>query len=105
MVITTQQSGSVRHYGGKVTLLWDALEADELDQAIEVLQAMGRPPVIVVEDWEQARFRERFAREVFGALDWPPRFEVRDRIHVRLYDPTDRARHVAGEWIPTEQIR
>jgi hypothetical protein len=105
VVIAIQQSGSVRHYGGKVSLLWDALEPGELDQAIEALLTKGRLPVIVVEDWEQARFRERFAGEVFGALDWPPRFEVRDRIHVRLYDPTDRARHLAGERVATEQIR
>jgi hypothetical protein len=105
VVITIQQSGSVRHYGRKVTLLWDALEPGELDQAIEALQASGRSPFIVVEDWEQDGFRERFAGEEFGALDWPPRFEVRDRIHVRLYDPTDRARHFAGERVLTEQIR
>lgn len=105
VVITIQQSGSVRHYGRKVTLLWDALEPGELDRAIEALQASGRPPAIVMEDWEQAGFRERFAGEEFGALDWPPRFEVRDRIHVRLYDPMDRARHFAGERVLTEQIR
>jgi hypothetical protein len=105
VVITIQQSGSVRHYGRKVTLLWDALEPGELDRAIEALQASGRPPAIVMEDWEQAGFRARFAGEEFGALDWPPRFEVRDRIHVRLYDPMDRARHFAGERVLTEQIR
>ncbi|MCA1561529.1 MAG: hypothetical protein LC753_17010 [Acidobacteria bacterium] len=105
VALTIQHSGSVRHYGGKVTLLWDALEPGELDRAIEHLQARGRPPVIVVEDWEQAGFRERFAGEVFGELDWPPRFEVGERIHVRLYDPTDRARHLAGERVATEQVR
>ena len=105
VVITIQQSGSVRHYGRKVTLLWDSLEPGELDRAIEALQASGRYPVIVVEAWEEAGFRKRFAGQEFGALDWPPRFEVRERIHVRLYDPADRTRHVGGERVPTEQIR
>jgi hypothetical protein len=38
-----------------------------------------------------------------GALDWPPRFDVARQ--VRIFDPDDRARYLAGERIPTEIVR
>jgi hypothetical protein len=56
--------------------------------------------VIVVERWEEAGFRARFAaHSPLGALDWPPRLDVDGR--VRVYDPADRARHLAGGRVET----
>jgi hypothetical protein len=49
-------------------------------------------------------FRARFrgASEA-GGLDWPPRFDLNRQ--VRIFDPADRARYLAGEGYPTENVR
>jgi hypothetical protein len=92
VVITIQQSGSVRHYGRRAAALWDALSPDGLDEAITEFERVGRRPVLLLEDWEEPGFRERFASERLGALDWPAVAELRGHVTVRLYDPRDRPR-------------
>lgn len=92
VVITIQESGAVRHYGHRPAALWDALAPDALDETVALLQRAGRAPYFLLEDWEEQGFRERFAGERFGALDWPPSAEIRERVTVRLYDPRDRSR-------------
>jgi hypothetical protein len=90
VVITIQQSGSVRHYGHRPAALWDAFAPDALDEAVSEFERIGRRPYLLLEDWEEANFRERFAGERLGALDWRPAAEIRDHLVVRLYDPRDR---------------
>ena len=62
----------------------------------------GRSPAIVVERWEEAGFRARFAGQAYGGLDWPPRYDVDRR--VRIFLPEDRARYVRGEAVATEYV-
>ena len=65
------------------------------------LEQHGRRPFILVESWEEPRFRSRFAdHSDIGKLDWPPKYEI-DRV-VRIYDPQDRARYHRGERVDTE---
>jgi hypothetical protein len=90
VVITIQQSGSVRHYGHRPAALWDALGSHALDEAVSEFTRVGRQPYFLLEDWEEANFRERFAGERYGALDWTPAAEIRDHLEIRLYDPRDR---------------
>jgi hypothetical protein len=100
--ITIWQSGGLRFWPGREVVAWDALESQWLDQAVSWLQIHGRQPVIVVERWEEEGFRSRFAGQVYGGLDWPPRFDVDRR--VRIFVPEDREPYLAGEPIPTETI-
>lgn len=102
--ITIWESGSARYHAQRDALLWDALDPQWLDRAVAWLQARGRHPFIIVEEWEEPLFRSRFAMySPLGALDWPPRFDVARQ--VRIFDPDDRARYLAGERIPTEIVR
>ena len=87
VLITIQQSGAVRHYGRRPAALWDALAADGLDEAVTEFERVGRKPFLLLEDWEEKGFRERFRGERLGALDWPPAAEIRGHVTVRLYDP------------------
>lgn len=97
------ESGSLRHHAGRTSVLWDSLPPDWLDRATDWLTARGLDPFIVVEQWEEPIFRERFeGKSSLGALDWPPRFEI-DR-QVRIYRPTDRAAYLRGEQVRTEHI-
>jgi hypothetical protein len=101
--VSIWESGSLRHHADRTSILWDSLTPEWLDRAVEWLTARGFQPFIVVEQWEEPRFRERFqGRSLVGALDWPPRYEI-DR-QVRIYKPADRAAYLRGDPVPTEYV-
>jgi len=86
-----QQSGAVRYHGGRATLSWDAIPPDALDRIVRELAAAGHPVFLALEEVEEPAFRRRFAGQQIGALDWPPRAQVGVSVHVRIYDPNQRA--------------
>ena len=100
--ITIWQSGGLRFWPGRDVVVWDALEPQWLDSAVSWLELHGRQPAIIVERWEEAGFRSRFAGQTFGGLDWPPRFDVDRR--VRIFLPDDRERYLRGEPVVTETV-
>ena len=69
------------------------------------VDGLPRPvPKRLVERREEPDFRARFRDQSdIGRLDWPPRFDLNRQ--VRIYDPDDRSRYLAGEAYPTENIR
>jgi hypothetical protein len=102
--LTVWESGSVRYHAGRDAVVWDSLDSGALDDAIRWLLARGQDPYIMIEDWEEPLFRERFAaRSPVGQLDWPPRFEIERR--VKIYRPADRAGYFKGDTIPTAIVR
>jgi len=101
--VTVWESGSAKYHAGREALLWDSLDPAWLDRALGWLSARGLHPVIVVEEWEEPRFRQRFAAQSqYGGLDWPPRFDIDHQ--VRIFDPEDRARYLAGDALHTEIV-
>jgi hypothetical protein len=104
LVITSAQSGSVRFYSGRKTLVWDQLDPAWLDRAIGFIRSRGFEPYLLFERREEPQFRRRFAAEsVVGRLDWPPAAEVASL--VRVYRPDDRDRYLRGVQPPTEYFR
>lgn len=103
LVVTSWQSGSVRFYSGRPTLVWDVLDPDWLDRAIVFVRARGFEPVLLFESREEPRFRQRFRASPLGALDWPPAFEMAGG--VRIYRPDDREASRTGRQPPTEYAR
>jgi hypothetical protein len=102
VLLSVQESGPLRMYGGRTTLRFDHLDPKGLDAAVEFLDREGYRPYFVLEAWEEAQFRERFAASSpLGLLDWPPRAEVGRPVRVRFYDPRDRQRFLAGEPVTT----
>ena len=101
-LLTVIQSGSIRLYANRATLRWDEVPADKLDRTIATLRSNGYTPYILLEDWEEPMFRARFgAASDMGRVDWPPAMECYGAVTVRIYDPEDRKRHIAGErWLP-----
>jgi hypothetical protein len=85
VVLAVQQSGSVRYHGGRATLAWDGIPANALDAVVGALRARGADVVLALEDGEERAFRDRFAGQRFGALDWPPTAELRGLVRVRFY--------------------
>ena len=104
VLITVWQSGSMRFHAGRDIVMWESLDPAWLDRAITWLRSQGRQPYFLFERREEPEFRARFrSQSEVGALDWPPRFDLGRQ--VRIYDPADRARYLAGEAYPTEQVR
>lgn len=104
LVITSWQSGSVRFYSGRKTLVWDQLDPAWLDGAVAFVRSRGFEPFLLFETWEEPAFRTRFgAQSVIGRLDWRPAAEVASQ--VRVYRPDDRERYLRGVQPPTEYVR
>jgi len=100
--VTVIESGSVRLYGKRATMRWDEVPAGKLDETLEAMRANGFTPYILLEDWEAPMFRARFKEgDDAGQVDWPPAVECYGPVTVRIYDPNDRKRYLAGEkWLP-----
>ena len=103
LVVTSWESGSVRFYSGRRTLVWDALDPAWLDRALAFARQRGLEPFLLFERWEEPAFRARFAGSALAALDWPPMAEVASQ--VRVYRPEDRERYARGESVVTEYAR
>jgi hypothetical protein len=102
VLLSVQESGPLRMYGLRTTVRFDHLDPHGLDSAVRFLDGAGYRPYFVLEVWEEAQFRDRFARSSsLGLLDWPPIAEVGSPVKVRFYDPRDRQRFLAGERVET----
>lgn len=100
--ITGAEAGSLRYYANRLTLRFALLPEGWLDIAVETLRTKGYHPYVLLEEDEEAPFRERFkGRNELAALDWPPMAERYNPIRVRIYDPDDRPRFLAGQAIVT----
>lgn len=103
VVITTQQSGSVRFYSGRQTIIWDVLGPEWLDPAVDFLQSKGLHPYFLFEMTEDSQFKQRFdGKSHWGGLDWPPM--ARMEPDVKLFDAADYERYRRGEKIETEFV-
>jgi hypothetical protein len=104
MVLAVQQSGAIRYYGARGTLMWDAVPERDLDRVLAWLTRQNFAPLIAVEDGEDAWFRSRFGSQQSGRLDWPPMAEVHGPVRVRVYDPAGRAAFFSGVRAETEHV-
>jgi hypothetical protein len=103
--LSVMESGSIRFYGHRVTVRWDTLEPHDLDGALDLLGSAGYVPYILLESWEEELFRARFgSQSAVGWVDWPPAFQYRGPIDVRIYSVDDRAEYVNGGNIVTQEI-
>jgi hypothetical protein len=52
VVMSMQHSGSVRYYGGRMTMRYDAISRDHVDDAVAWFNARGIHVYLLAEDWE-----------------------------------------------------
>jgi hypothetical protein len=102
IVVTSSESGSVRFYSGRKTMVWDGLDPASLDRALAFVRARGYEPYLLFERGEEPDFRRRFDGSVVARLDWPPMAEVASQ--VRIYRPDDRERYLQGSLPATEYV-
>jgi hypothetical protein len=88
VILTMQHSGSVRYYSGRLTIRHDAFSPGRFPSVIEWLQARGYRPYLLLEDWEEAAYREKFGRDTaLGRLEMRVLAEMVQPVRIRLYDP------------------
>ena len=96
VILAGQESGGLRHYARLPTIGWGAVPEDLLDRRIAELLSSAHPAYFVLEESEEPLFRQRFAGQRFGALDWPPRAEIHALVKVRVYAAEDRGSFLGG---------
>jgi hypothetical protein len=102
-IVALRYTGSVAYYAGRPTIAWDALDSNSLEPVLTFLRAHDYVPFLVVDATEEADFRSRFGPSSdTGRLDWPPLAQVGRTI--RVYDPADRIRYLAGAEIHTVDV-
>lgn len=103
VVLAVQHSGAIAYYTRRTIARWDYVEPGGLDAFCAHLLAGGREVWLVVDDWEEAAFRRRFAGDTRGRLDWAPLGEARvGTARVRVYDLTSPTRAVGPALIPVD---
>jgi hypothetical protein len=103
IVITAQESGSVRFYANRVSMTWRALDPDAFESALAFVRSHDYRPYFLIETEEQQEFVDRFgAKTPIGSLAWPPMVDINHML--RIYDPEDFLRYRAGARITTERV-
>ncbi len=73
VILTGQNSGPTRYYGGRITMRFDRLDEAWLDRSVAWLSEHGRRPYFLLEEWELPLFQKRFAgKNALGALPLTP---------------------------------
>ncbi|HUQ88436.1 MAG TPA: hypothetical protein VM096_12805 [Vicinamibacterales bacterium] len=103
VILSGEQSGSMRYYTRRSILRWEAATPEALTSAIATLEQNGRPVYVVLDGWENELFRKKFATVAAVSLDWPPMLEAGTSHRTRLWRLTDRDRFLRGE--PLDIIR
>lgn len=101
VIVAVQHSGALAYYGGRSIGRFDHVNGDALDVTCERWRRDGREVWAVLEAWEEVEFRQRFAGQVRGRLDWAPIGESRvGPTRVRIYDLADPTRQTAPALVP-----
>ncbi len=91
VIFTGQHSGPIRYYAGRTTIRFDLLDQAWLDRAVQWLNAQGRRPYFLLEEWEMTEFQDRFSpSNALGTIALAPVVDYRapgvpGRIY--LFDP------------------
>ena len=104
VIVSGEQSGSMRYYTGRSILRWDAATPDVLAAAIDTLGRVERPVYIALDAWEEELFRRKFASIPELQLDWPPAVEAGESHRTKLWRVADRARFLVGDRIETVRL-
>ena len=71
IVLAAQHSGSIRHYGERVTLRWDLMRSEDLEPLMHAVAEHGHPLYVVLEGEEQRRFMTGFAAPLRSVHMYP----------------------------------
>ncbi len=104
VILSGEQSGSMRYYTARPILRWEVATPDTLRTVIATLENAGRPVYIALDAWEHEPFLGKFSTVPEVALDWPAVIEAGSSHRTRLWRIGDRARFLAGESLMTIRV-
>ena len=86
VVFTLLHSGSVRYYGGRMTMRFDLLDKEWLDRAVAWLAERGIASYVLLDGPEVDDFRARFAsQQLVRRIDDPAVFTIKGPPALELY--------------------
>jgi hypothetical protein len=85
VVFAMQHSGSIRIWGGRLTLRYDFIDPDWRSRIIPELERMGLHPYLGIDDWEAVDVRKHFGLPADRPLPWPYVARLREN-GVTVYD-------------------
>jgi len=85
-VFAMQHSGTVRFYGGRLTLRYDFLDPDSTGRAPAELERLGLHPYLAIDDWEVPYVQTQFRFPADRPLPWPQVARMRELGGVTVYD-------------------
>jgi hypothetical protein len=87
VIFSMSHSGSLRYYGGRMSLRYDLLDPDWLDRSVAWLAAHGAHPYLLVNDWELPQFLARFqTQHAVARVHEPPMFAYQSAGRIFLFD-------------------
>ena len=87
VVLAMQHSGTIRLYGGRMTLSHHMLSDRHLDQVVTYLAEHGAHPFVLLEDWEYPHFIKKFASaKAVSLLERAPVLTYQSSGTTNLYD-------------------
>jgi hypothetical protein len=87
VIFAIQHSGSLRRYGGRMTIRFDSMDDAWLDRTVAWLSERGIASYLLIEDWETGRFRDKFRnQEAVARVDAPPILVYTGAGKISLYD-------------------
>jgi 4-amino-4-deoxy-L-arabinose transferase-like glycosyltransferase len=104
VILSGEQSGSMRYYTDRPILRWEAATPEALSAAVATLEQSRRPVYIVLDAWENERFRSKFSTVAAVSLDWPPMLDAGTSHRTRLWKLSDRDRFLKGERLSTIRL-
>lgn len=90
VIFSVQHSGSVRFYGGRLTIRWDLIDREWTGRAAAEVERLGLHPYMVIEDWETTQMRDWFGFAPEGPLPWPLVARLREPVGVSVLDLSSR---------------
>lgn len=102
VLITGEQSGSMRYYTHRSILRWEFAGPDTLSAVLPKLEHVNRPVYVVLDAWEEQPFRARLSPTV--PLDWPPMLVAGTSRRTHIWRLTDREKFQRGERVNTIRL-
>lgn len=88
ILLAMQHSGTIRYYAGRPTIRYDLFTPARLPSVIAALPGYGYRPYIVLEDWEEKKYRARMGSDSpIARLEMRVMAEMTVPVKIRIYDP------------------
>ena len=89
LIFSMQHSGTIRYYGGRMTVRYDQIDRDWLDRSVVWLSEQGLESYLLADEWELPSIKQKFAgTRAIAALDAPPVLIYEGGAKAQLFDLT-----------------